>query len=274
MWVSLDDYVPPPRYPPVLTPWTAARIRESLSASGPWQDVVTVALAPLDADPQEPIERRFSTGSVTLGAWVDVVWLDAEGSEAFTDPVFVGQLPGPTAQDVRAAVPPQFDWAAAGYPAPIAGQRDGLTGAVAHATAMLELTVGREFASFSSAERLVADKAVALLVLHDAMGGTRAALAVQSKPWLRSYTAGSYSQTRFSPAELAGANGSGKADVIAKLHPWRALALALWLLATPAKREEWIELYTGQVAPAGGVFVHDAGGGGEGLWPYGALWPS
>jgi hypothetical protein len=106
------------------------------------------------------------------------------------------------------------------------------------------------------------------------MGGSPAALNVQGKPWLKSFTAGSYSETRFSPAELSGANGSGKADVIAKLHPWRELALALWLLATPAKREEWTAVFGGEPAPAGGIFVGTVEHFGEGVWPYGVLWPS
>lgn len=178
----------------------------------------------------------------------------------------------PTASDVRAQVPPQFNWTAAGYPTPVPPAADTLDVRVATAAATLALTIGRKLeAIVDEDEVVIARNAVALLVLYDAMGGSAASLQVASRPWLRSFTAGSYSETRFSPAEMAG-NGKDL-DVIAKLHPWPALARALWLLATPAKRVEWQEVFLGLVAPAGGIFEVFAGERGAGVWPYGPTYP-
>jgi hypothetical protein len=179
----------------------------------------------------------------------------------------------PTAADVRAIVPAQFLWADYGYPA---GDPDPLAARVEYAAATLRLMVGRGLDTITDPdEATVAKHAVALLVMYETIGGGDAALTVMAQPWLKSFTAGSYSETRFSPQELAGGNGK-TTDVLSKLHPWPALARDLWLLASPERRDEWTETLTGVHAAEGGIFTHAAAPWGDdaGVWPYGVFWPS
>lgn len=177
----------------------------------------------------------------------------------------------PTAAEVRAWAPPQFLWLTYGYPAPEGPDPDLLEKRVEWAAAQLRLETGRLLESIVDPDEVaIAEQAIVLLTMQGAMGGSTAALAIAGAPWLKSFTAGSYSETRFSPSELT---GTAK-DVMGKINPWLPLARLLWLLATPEKREEWLELYGGVVAPAGGIFEQDVSGTGEVLWPFGGpMWP-
>lgn len=179
----------------------------------------------------------------------------------------------PTAAAIRAIAPVQFDWSSFGYPA---GDPDPLEARVEYAIARLRLETGRTLDSITDVdEQAVARHAIALLTMQETLGGSSAVLAVQGQPWLKSFTAGSYSETRFSPGELAG-NAGANADVLARINPWPALARDLWLLATQEQRDAWVELYTGRYAPEGGIFEHWADPcGPDVVWPYGARgWPS
>lgn len=196
----------------------------------------------------------------------------------------------PTAADVRAWSPPEFDWAAAGYPAPADGDPESvaLEKRVQWAVGEIESITARPFSTIepppdgSTEPNLVpvAEQATVLKVMFAVLGGTKAALAVMQAPWLRSFTAGSYSETRFSPAEIAGIQGRGT-ERLGYLGP-EPLATLLLMLMTPDKRADWVYLITGKAAPAGTFVPVDWGDSGEfgGLvvgqgvengWPFG--WP-
>lgn len=176
----------------------------------------------------------------------------------------------PTAAEIREWSPPQFTWASYGFPA--ADPDSKLEKRVEWAAARLRLETGRTLASIVDADEIAAaEQAMVLLAMQEAMGGAKAAVAIAGAPWLKSFTAGSYSEARFSPSELAGTKG----DVLARINPWDVLARLLWLLATPERREEWMELYGGTPAAAGGIFEQVERNGDDVLWPYGGRgWPS
>lgn len=77
--VSLEDYRPSPRYDG--EPWTDARIEEAPASTGPWTTLETVALTPVDADPENPAYRNFTTQLGTAEEqWYRIVFLDADAS--------------------------------------------------------------------------------------------------------------------------------------------------------------------------------------------------
>lgn len=71
---------PPARYN--ATPWTQARIEESAD-NAVWAPLDTQNLAPLDADPTNPLLRRLTTVVATLAqGWYRLVWRDGGGNES------------------------------------------------------------------------------------------------------------------------------------------------------------------------------------------------
>ena len=105
---------------------------------------------------------------------------------------------------------------------------------------------GRTMATITSPEETaIAQKVIAALAMIEAMGGGEKAIAVLEAPWLKSFTAGSYSEQRFSPQELANAKAAP--------YPPGLWAL-MWALMIDAKRDEWLERLGGQRRPAG-VFI-------------------
>lgn len=158
----------------------------------------------------------------------------------------------PTVTELRTWAPPAFAWATYGFPADVDG--DALLAVrVGWAAGTLYAVTGRTLASITTLEDVaIAQKVLAALVIMEALGGGPAALKVLEKPWLKSFSAGSYSETRFSPQELAG--GSAQAPP----YP-PALWALLWALMTEEKRDEWLERLTGQRRPAGGFVEVDWG---------------
>lgn len=112
------------------------------------------------------------------------------------------------------------------------------------AAGTLFAVTGRTLASILTAEEVsIAQKVLVTFTVMEAMGGGEAALAVLEAPWLKSFTAGSYQETRFSPSELAGG---------AKGPPYPAALWALlWSLMTDEKRDDWTERLGGARRPAG-----------------------
>lgn len=159
----------------------------------------------------------------------------------------------PSAADVRAWAPPLFAWADYGFPAPDPPtDPDALDVRVGWAVGTLYAVTGRTLESITlGEEEQIAQRVIAAFVMLEATGGSAAALAVLEQPWLKSFTAGSYSETRFSPSELAGSSGK-----TAPPYPPTLWAL-LWALMTDEKRDEWNERLTGQVRPAAGFFDMD-----------------
>ncbi len=77
--VTLEDFRPAPRYDG--EPWTDARIEEAPASTGPWVTLETQVLTPVDADPENPAYRNFTTDLGTAeNQWYRVVFLDADAS--------------------------------------------------------------------------------------------------------------------------------------------------------------------------------------------------
>jgi hypothetical protein len=102
--LSLNDYRPTPRYDDLA--WTEARIEQSELEAGPWVELETIVLSPVDADPTSPAYRDFTVEYDTAdGTWFRVVFVDADGDEEPTDPVdATGPSYRPLVADVAALI--------------------------------------------------------------------------------------------------------------------------------------------------------------------------
>jgi len=77
--VSFEDYRPAPRYDGEA--WTDVQIYEAAASTGPWTLLETQALSPVDADPQNPVYRNFTTDLGTADEqWYKLVFVDADAS--------------------------------------------------------------------------------------------------------------------------------------------------------------------------------------------------
>lgn len=77
--VTLEDFRPSPRYDG--EPWTDAQIYEAALSTGPWTLLETIPLTPVDADPENPAYRNFTTDLGTAdGQWYRIVFVDADMS--------------------------------------------------------------------------------------------------------------------------------------------------------------------------------------------------
>lgn len=90
--VSFVDYTPTPRFDG--NPWTTVRLQESdsttLSDLTVWTTIETFTLSPVDADPENPVARSFTTedASAVAERWYRLVFVDGTGDEQQpTDPV-------------------------------------------------------------------------------------------------------------------------------------------------------------------------------------------
>jgi hypothetical protein len=159
----------------------------------------------------------------------------------------------PTSAEIRGFAPPLFVWADFGFPAPSGSDPDPLDARVGWAVGTLFAVTGRTLASITTVEHVaIAQRVLTAFVLLEALGGGEAALSVMESPWLKSFTAGSYSETRFSPSEL----GLGKAPPFPP-----ALWTLLWALMTDDMKDEWIFRLGGPRRPAGTFVEPDWGFG-------------
>ena len=70
--LTFRKYVPPPRFDG--HPWVSARIDESDGSAGPWNQIDSITLSPVDTDPADPIERDFTTDNATIDAgWLSLI---------------------------------------------------------------------------------------------------------------------------------------------------------------------------------------------------------
>lgn len=79
--ITLADYVPAARFDGI--PWTQAKIEEGIDITGPFVELETVAISPVDIDPAHPSARSFTTAlaSETEDLWYRIVFLDAIGND-------------------------------------------------------------------------------------------------------------------------------------------------------------------------------------------------
>jgi hypothetical protein len=77
--VTLEDYTPTARYDGGK--WVGAIIEEAASETGPWTQLETQELVPLDTDPENPLTRNFTTelATIPVGGWYKVTFTDATG---------------------------------------------------------------------------------------------------------------------------------------------------------------------------------------------------
>lgn len=84
--ISFERYRPVARYD--ATPWTEVRIEESdsstLSDDSVWTELETIALSPVDSDPENPAYRDFTTelASDDPDLWYRIVFVDGSGDES------------------------------------------------------------------------------------------------------------------------------------------------------------------------------------------------
>lgn len=85
--VSFYGYRPAARYDG--NPWTSVAIQEASSSTGPWVDIDSKTLSPLDADPAAPQERDFTTVLASLAnGWYRIKWIDGATNEELTTPIY------------------------------------------------------------------------------------------------------------------------------------------------------------------------------------------
>lgn len=250
--VPLNDFRPAPRYPPVLDPWTDARIEEGPTKDGPWTELITTPLVPLDADPKFPAARDFSVVNAQLEqGWYRVVFLDAANVEGPTDAVFNtpdGMIP-PTPADLRA----RSALVRTRYPAePYDAQRElDIQNAIETAQGLIKSLTCRAMDETIPADlRVLAIRAIVLKTEQVLLTGEYRARrgVIGSGRQLRSFTAGSYAESYFGPQE---------AGRMKRLDPDDALHEVLWALATEECREAWLALWGEEPAPASAVQTFD-----------------
>lgn len=107
--VSFAEIRPEPRYDGM--PWTQAVIEEGASVDGPWSDVETIALDPVDDDPANPEARNLtSDNALNSENWFRVTFKDEVGNEQDpTHPIRFGESPiegnyVPTVREVAALI--------------------------------------------------------------------------------------------------------------------------------------------------------------------------
>jgi hypothetical protein len=102
--VSIEDVTPPARADE--RPWTNAVLSEGQEIGGPWNEIATFVLSPVDDDPARPQARAFSTDQalLTLG-WYRLVFSDETGGSYAMNPVSLfPKVFAPTVADVALLV--------------------------------------------------------------------------------------------------------------------------------------------------------------------------
>lgn len=89
--ISLSGYKPSPRFDG--TTWRTYKVQESLTKNGPWVDLQSAALSPLDSDPTNPAVRNFTVNTDTIDGWYRVVFADLLLDEEYTIPRWNHQGP-------------------------------------------------------------------------------------------------------------------------------------------------------------------------------------
>lgn len=82
--ITLTGSRPSPRYDGVA--WTSYKVQEAQVKAGPWSDVVSGALSPVDADPKDPSVRSFTFESALIDGWYRIEFLDNAGDTEITIP--------------------------------------------------------------------------------------------------------------------------------------------------------------------------------------------
>lgn len=180
-------------------PWENAEIQESQVAEGPWTTIDTQALVPIDADPANPQFRDFTTSNAALtDAWYRINFLDGIGGDQATDPMYddgtANSLPLSIA-DLRARSP----YLAERFPSPSGDA--ALSSILNTAMGLLKSATCRTFDSTMPEEYVY--MAIQALVLKVESMGSAFVSRSGAKVGLRSFQAGSYSESYFGQGEAA-----------------------------------------------------------------------
>lgn len=103
---NLVGYTPPPRYGTSVDPWAQVRVEESTGEAGPWTELGSGPLEPVDEDPTQPAAWNITvTGATTPTGWYRAVWLDTEGNEQPSEPAYFGPPVRPSVKDIAKLLP-------------------------------------------------------------------------------------------------------------------------------------------------------------------------
>lgn len=220
--VSLTGYRPTPRYD--LVAWTGYLIQEAPAESGPWTQIDSGSLSPVDGDPTDPAVRNFTTTNATaeIALWYRIRFTDQNGNYETSQPV--QNLPTdaiPTAAEVR--VESKISFAEYSYAAPAPGDLDPLELPIAEAalefTGLTGIDLGQ--AGLTADKRVpLIRRAIRMLVEYNCAGSQMEVLETAADfDLLSGFNAANYSETR---------RGVGRNSRI--LHPWPALDKLLGLI--------------------------------------------
>lgn len=239
--VSFVGFRPPPRYLPIVTPWTFIEIRESLRRedlpTAPVIDTVLLQnIGGLDQNPQAPAVRTVSSRNATLRAgWYRIDVFDADDvvaeGPAMSESAGGGALP-PSPSVIRERSP----FLSRTFLLTDADGMWRLGILVAEAISLVQELTGRVLDE-ALPERLVPLALRAVMMKTEAMSSAsslkRRKGQLQSVG-LRSFSAGPYSESYFGPGEAMAAKA---------LDPDTALHEVLWALATEEKRGYWLRVW-------------------------------
>jgi hypothetical protein len=186
----------------------------------------------------------------------------------------------PTASDIRAWAPPDFPWAKLGWTAPGSGT-DPLQKRVDWAIGYVETTTWRPVATIVPPDQPgnlpmvetgaqinlvpVAEQAVMLALLQQIAQQSKGYFnATVLKDYIRSFSAGSYSETREAAQDVLRNRGSVQNPLV---NRWRELSDLLYLLMTPDAFDYWRFRLTGTAAPAAAMGNPDFGPSRGGMGP-------
>lgn len=215
--VSLTGYAPSPRFDGVK--WTLVHVFEATASDGPWTDIETLTVTTYP-DAAAPPVMGFTTtlASAESGLYYRLQFEDANGVLGpFSAPVLNSGVVStvPSAAEIRAewAQAPLAEW---GYPAPTAGQFDGLDLLVAEATSEFQslTTISPTDQATTDAEWApLVRRAIRMLTVYNAGGMQPEVLdSIVDFDVISNLSISSYSETRRNI-------GSGRGV----LHPWPAL---------------------------------------------------
>lgn len=243
--VTLEDFRPIPRYDTL--PWTDARIEEASAREGPWAEVESFALSPIDADPTAPAARDFTTDLATVvDGWYRIVWLDAIENTSTSEEIRAlgtGSIP-PTVSELRnrsALIRTQ-------YPAdPFSAQvEQDLEFARDLSVRLVEsLTCRTMDETLPEKDVPLATQAIVMKTEQMLMATSAESSSSRlSGRGLKSISAGPWSETYFGPEEASKAK---------MLDPDPRLNEILWALTTPECQANWMGIWTGVYAPAAAI---------------------
>jgi hypothetical protein len=92
--ITFEDYTPTPRYDG--NPWTNVQVEEGATVDGPWVLIDTLAISPVDSDPENPATRSFTTelASDTDGLWYRLIFIDGSGDDSLPTAAVQNALDG------------------------------------------------------------------------------------------------------------------------------------------------------------------------------------